>query len=55
MKVEDIMTREVQVCGPDTNLAAVAKMMWASDCGALPVLNGEGVVNRGSSRIGTSA
>jgi len=42
MKVLDIMTREVQCCGPDTNLAAAAKMMWDSDCGALPVLNIEG-------------
>ena len=38
------MTRDVQVCGPDTNLAAAAKMMWDSDCGALPVLNAEGKV-----------
>lgn len=44
MKVEDIMTREVQCCGPDTNLAAAAKMMWDSDCGILPVLNVEGKV-----------
>jgi CBS domain-containing protein len=39
MKVQDIMTSDVQCCGPDTNLAAAAKMMWDSDCGALPVLN----------------
>jgi CBS domain-containing protein len=44
MKVEDIMTREVQCCGPDTNLAKAAKMMWDNDCGALPVLNVEGRV-----------
>ncbi len=44
MKVQDIMTREVQCCGPDTNLAAAAKMMWDSDCGVLPVLNVEGRV-----------
>lgn len=44
MKVEDIMTREVQCCGPDTNLATAAKMMWDNDCGALPVLNVEGRV-----------
>jgi CBS domain-containing protein len=42
MKVQDIMTQEVQCCGPDTNLAAAAKMMWDSDCGALPVVNIEG-------------
>lgn len=44
MKVQDIMTRDVQLCGPDTNLAAAAKMLWDSDCGALPVLNAEGKV-----------
>jgi len=44
MKVQEIMTREVQCCAPDTNLAEAAKMMWDSDCGALPVLNVEGRV-----------
>ncbi len=44
MKVQDIMTSDVQCCGPDTNLAAAAKMMWDSDCGALPVLNVGGQV-----------
>ena len=44
MKIQDIMTSDVQCCGPDTNLAAAAKMMWDSDCGALPVLNVEGRV-----------
>jgi len=44
MKVQDIMTSDVQCCGPDTNLAAAAQMMWDSDCGALPVLNLEGHV-----------
>jgi CBS domain-containing protein len=44
MKVQDLMTSDVQCCGPDTNLAAAAKMMWDSDCGALPVLNVQGQV-----------
>lgn len=44
MKVQDIMTSDVQCCGPDTNLAAAAKMMWDSDCGAVPVLNVQGQV-----------
>ena len=38
------MTSDVQCCGPDTNLAAAAKMMWDSDCGALSVLNADGQV-----------
>ena len=44
MNVQDIMTRDVQWCGPDTNLASAAKLMWDTDCGVLPVLNGEGQV-----------
>lgn len=44
MKVREIMTRDVQCCGPDTNLAAAAKMMWDTDCGALPILNVQGQV-----------
>ena len=34
----------MQCCGPDTNLAAAAKMMWDSDCGVLPILNVQGQV-----------
>ncbi len=44
MNVDEIMTKDVQCCGPDTNLAAAAKMMWDSDCGALPILNMQGRV-----------
>ncbi|HXV69187.1 MAG TPA: CBS domain-containing protein [Nitrospira sp.] len=44
MKIENIMTRDVQCCGPDANLATAAKMMWDSDCGALPILNVQGQV-----------
>jgi CBS domain-containing protein len=44
MKVQDIMTRDVQCCGPDTNLAVAGKMMWDGDCGVLPILNVEGRV-----------
>jgi CBS-domain-containing membrane protein len=38
MKVHDLMTREVKSCDVDTNLAAAAALMWAGDCGALPVV-----------------
>jgi CBS domain-containing protein len=44
MKVKDLMTTPVQCCGPDTNLAAAAGMMWDSDCGILPVVTREGRV-----------
>lgn len=37
MKVQDVMTKEVKFCRPETNLAAAAAMMWENDCGALPI------------------
>lgn len=40
MKIQDIMTRDVKFCGPDTNLAAAAEIMWRNNCGTLPVLAG---------------
>jgi CBS domain-containing protein len=44
MTVQQIMTSDVQSCGLGTNLASAAKMMWDTDCGVLPVLNGDGQV-----------
>ena len=44
MKIEDIMTHDVKFCGPDTNLAAAAEILWRNNCGALPVLDSEGKV-----------
>lgn len=38
MKVRDLMTRNVQSCEPDTNLAAATALMWTADCGVLPVV-----------------
>ena len=38
MKVRDVMTDEPKFCGPDTNLAAATELMWANDCGMLPVV-----------------
>lgn len=38
MKVHDVMTTHVQCCSPSTDLAAAAVMMFAGDCGALPVV-----------------
>jgi CBS domain-containing protein len=40
MKVKDIMTAEPTTCAPDTNLAEAAHLMWDSDCGILPVVEG---------------
>lgn len=39
MKVEDVMTRDVEFCTPETNLAAAAMQMWDRDCGVLPVVD----------------
>ena len=44
MKVEDVMTDEVQSCAPETNLATVAMQMWRGDFGAMPVVAGRKVV-----------
>jgi CBS domain-containing protein len=42
MKVQDIMTRNVVVCHPETNLAKAAALMWDNDCGVLPVVRDGG-------------
>ncbi|MCI0659551.1 MAG: BON domain-containing protein [Acidobacteria bacterium] len=44
MKVEDVMTANVQACDPTTNLAAAIAMMWKQNCGVLPALNDKGRV-----------
>jgi CBS domain-containing protein len=37
MKVKELMTTDVKHCGPETNLAEAARIMWEGDCGAVPV------------------
>ena len=44
MKVQDIMVKEVKFCRPETNLAEATQLMWANDCGALPVVDGNNKV-----------
>ena len=44
MKVQDLITSNVKSCRPETSLAAAAVDMWENDCGALPVVDGEGKV-----------
>lgn len=41
MIVRDLQTSNVRTVGPDTDLAAVAKLMWDGDCGAVPVVTDE--------------
>jgi CBS domain-containing protein len=44
VKVEKLMTRNVACCRVDDSLAAAAKLMWDCDCGAVPVVGGDGRV-----------
>ena len=39
MKVRDVMMRTAARCYPETNLAAATEMMWARNCGMLPVVD----------------
>ena len=38
------MTRDAQTCRPDTDLAAVAALMWDHDCGFVPVVDPAGAL-----------
>jgi len=40
MRVQDLMNKKLTCCGPDTNLAEAAGLMWNNDCGVLPVVEG---------------
>ena len=39
MKIQEIMTRQVEACKPKTDLAAVSMTMWRRDCGIVPVID----------------
>jgi CBS domain-containing protein len=41
MKVEQLMTRDVQTCHPGDPLNAAAQIMWDHDCGSVPVVEQE--------------
>lgn len=41
MTARDFVTSDVKSCGPDLDLATVAKIMWDCDCGTVPVVNEE--------------
>lgn len=41
MKAEDWMTRDVRTCRPETSMNEAAHLMWARDCGALPVVGAD--------------
>ncbi|MDQ5838439.1 MAG: CBS domain-containing protein, partial [Acidobacteriota bacterium] len=44
MIVESLMTRDVEVCRPDSTLADAAAVMWRRDCGVVPVVEEDGRV-----------
>lgn len=38
MKIQDLMTWEVDACTPDSDLGSAAMIMWRKDCGFVPVI-----------------
>ena len=44
MKIENLMTHEVQTCHPADPLTSAAQKMWEGDIGSLPVVNDNGQV-----------
>jgi len=42
MHVQDVMTKTVVSCRPDSNLAEATAIMWNNDCGLLPVVGDTG-------------
>ena len=42
MKVQDIMTRDVQTCTTNTTLPQVVKLMREATCGIIPVIDAHG-------------
>ena len=41
MKVQNIMTANVESCSPESDLGAAATIMWKRDCGSVPVVDKE--------------
>jgi CBS domain-containing protein len=39
MKVEQIMNRNIKICGPQDSLNKAAQIMWDEPCGAVPVVD----------------
>jgi CBS domain-containing protein len=42
MRVEELMQKDVRVCGPDAAMSEAARIMWEADCGCVPVVAGDG-------------
>ncbi|MGI9285874.1 MAG: CBS domain-containing protein [Pseudomonadales bacterium] len=41
LQVNELMSRDVSACTPDSALDEVAQMMWEKDCGAIPVVDND--------------
>lgn len=41
LQVNELMSRDVSACTPDSALDEVAQMMWEKDCGVIPVVDEE--------------
>ncbi len=39
MKVREIMSENIGVCGPDDSLASAVRVMWDKDCGIVPIVD----------------
>jgi CBS domain-containing protein len=44
MNVSDLMTSDVKSCAVNDDLRRAAQIMWENDCGAVPVVDGDGRV-----------
>jgi CBS domain-containing protein len=41
MRIGDLMSKDVRVCGADEPMTEAARIMWEEDCGCVPVIGGE--------------
>lgn len=39
MRVQDVMSHQVECCSPTIDLATAAMIMWGADCGVVPVVD----------------
>jgi CBS domain-containing protein len=44
MKIDELMTRGVESCGPRDSLSRAAQIMWERDCGCVPVVFEDGTL-----------
>jgi len=42
MNASELMNTDVQSCSVNDNLQRAAQIMWENDCGAVPIVDGDG-------------